>query len=125
LQSERDAVGDFFKTSSHPVRREMIRLLYERIDLSYTELLNEPKIDEGQLNFHLRAMKVLLDHSGDGRYKLNNIGKAAYHVIKDITGILGAADYLELISKFRILGVWLLMLLLFGLCMLILASHTL
>jgi hypothetical protein len=31
----------------------------------------------------------------------------------------------ELISKFRILGVWLLMLLLLGLCMLILASHTL
>jgi uncharacterized RDD family membrane protein YckC len=94
LQSERDAVGDFFKTLSHPVRREMIRLLYERIELSYTELLNELKIDEGQLNFHLRAMKVLLDHSGDGRYKLNNIGKAAYHMIKDITRILGAADYL-------------------------------
>ena len=33
--------------------------------------------------------------------------------------------YIELISKFRILGVWLLVLLLLGLCMLILASHTL
>jgi len=39
IKHERDVVGDFFTTLSHPVRREIIRLLYERVDLPYTELL--------------------------------------------------------------------------------------
>jgi regulator of RNase E activity RraA len=46
----------------------------------------------------------------------------------DSYGRFELIDYninIELISKFRILGVWLLVLLLLGLCMLILASHTL
>jgi len=94
MQPHTDMVGDFFKALSHPARREIIRLLHDRIDLSYSELLNEMKIDEGQLNFHLRAMKDLLDHRGDGRYKLSEVGKAAYHMINDITRVLDTTDYL-------------------------------
>jgi hypothetical protein len=50
---------------------------------------------------------------------------ALYLYFKDGRWLARADIDHELISKFRILGVWLLMLLLLGLCMLILASHTL
>jgi uncharacterized RDD family membrane protein YckC len=39
-------------------------------------------------------MKAFLDHSGDGRYKLSNVGKAAYLMINDTAKILDTIDYL-------------------------------
>jgi hypothetical protein len=67
--------------------------------LTYADFVDSP----------LRGLKKLL-----GLYKPIRLAKKVNWKLYD-----------ELISKFRILGVWLLVLLLFGLCMLILASHTL
>ncbi|GBC68606.1 hypothetical protein HRbin01_00289 [archaeon HR01] len=93
-KNDGDKISDLFKVLNHPVRREIIKLLHERIDLSYTELLSELKIDEGQFNFHLRTMKELVNRMEDGRYKLSQLGEAAYHIISDAVRSLGAVDHL-------------------------------
>ena len=57
------------------IRIRILSLLYDRVELSYTELLNILGIDRGLLNFHLRRMKNFLLKTANGTYVLSNYGK--------------------------------------------------
>jgi len=52
---------EFFKVLSHDVRIKIISLIYENIEMSYTEILNTLNLEEGDLNFHLRKMKSFVE----------------------------------------------------------------
>jgi len=73
---------DYFEVLSHRIRRDIIRLLYERIELSYTEILNILDISDGLLNFHLRRMSGIIKKTERGSYILTEEGKKVYRVIK-------------------------------------------
>ncbi len=52
---------DYFEIISHEIRRKILKLIYERIELSYTEILNTLEISDGPINFHLRRMRERRD----------------------------------------------------------------
>lgn len=75
---------DLLKSVSHPIRARVIELLSENIELSYSQILDNLKIDSGQLNFHLRNLGGLITKSKNGDYLLTSEGKKASIVLKEI-----------------------------------------
>lgn len=73
---------DIFKVLSHPLRRAIIKTLYDRVELSYSELLRETGIEEGLFNFHLRNMRSLIEVTEDRTYILSHKGRVAYELIR-------------------------------------------
>lgn len=83
---------ELFKALSHPIRAEIIKLLCECGELSYTEILTALKIDTGQLNFHLRNISELYIRTEEGNYTLNEAGKLCYYVIKGVKKHIGREE---------------------------------
>ena len=75
---------DYFEIIGHEIRRKILKLIYERIELSYTEILNTLEISDGLLNFHLRRMGDLIQKTEKGTYILTEQGKKIYQIIKAI-----------------------------------------
>lgn len=91
--SKEETLGeeDFYKILNHPVRRTVIRLLHDRIEMSYSELLRELALDEGQFNFHLRLVRKLTQETPDGKYTLSHAGRMAYEVMESVEGEVGSS----------------------------------
>jgi DNA-binding transcriptional ArsR family regulator len=67
------------QTLSDATRRKIVRLLREKGNLSYSELMKETKIDSsGKMNYHLKVLDDLLSTNGDGQYALTEKGEFAY-----------------------------------------------
>lgn len=86
------SVNEIFKILNHPARRTMIKLLHERIQLTYSELLRDMAMDEGQFNFHLRLVKRLTEEATDGKYTLSHPGRLAYGLLLSIEKEIGVAE---------------------------------
>jgi uncharacterized RDD family membrane protein YckC len=80
---------EFFKILSHELRIKIIRLLYEQIEMSYTEILNTLNLEEGNLNFHLRKMKDFVKINDNKTYSLSEHGKLAYTLLQNMDATLG------------------------------------
>jgi DNA-binding transcriptional ArsR family regulator len=95
-EEERLTEDDFYKILNHPARRTIIRLLHDRIELTYSELLADMKMDEGQFNFHLRLVKKLTETTPDGKYKLSRKGNLAFEMMASIESEMGTnSSFLE------------------------------
>ncbi len=88
---------EFFKVLSHEVRVKIISLLYENIEMSYTDILNTMNLEEGDLNFHLRKMKDFVERTEKKTYKLSDYGKIAYGMLQGVNARL-AKDAEEIIK---------------------------
>lgn len=73
-----------FDVLAHEIRREIISLLYNRIEMSYTELLKTLNIGDGLLNFHLKKMKDFITKTENGTYILTEKGRLAYNLIHTV-----------------------------------------
>jgi uncharacterized RDD family membrane protein YckC len=73
--------AELFEVLSHKIRRAIIQNLYEKVELSYTELLTTLKIGEGLLNFHLRKLKGFIEQTESGTYILSGNGKLAHSLM--------------------------------------------
>ena len=72
---------------SNKIRRDVIKVLAEKGELTYTDLMKEVGIeDSGTFGFHLRKMRRMLDKNDIGQYKLNDLGRKAYEIIKNLEG---------------------------------------
>lgn len=78
---------DLLKAISHPIRARVIELLSENVELSYSEILDNLKIDSGQLNFHLRNMSDLIHKGENGNYILTLEGKIARAIFRELTNL--------------------------------------
>ncbi|MCS4541198.1 MAG: RDD family protein [Euryarchaeota archaeon] len=76
-------VADIFDVLSHEIRMKIIQLLYENIEMSYSEILDALKIDSGLLNFHLRKIKRFIRPTNSGTYVLSECGKIAHEIVCD------------------------------------------
>lgn len=85
-------VNEIFKILNHPARRTMIKLLHERIQMTYSELLRDIVMDEGQFNFHLRLVKKLTEETTDGKYTLSHMGRLAYTLLLSVEKESGVAE---------------------------------
>ncbi|MCS4539676.1 MAG: RDD family protein [Thaumarchaeota archaeon] len=86
------SANDVFKILNHPARRAIIKLLHERIQMTYSELLRDLVMDEGQFNFHLRLVKKLTEETSDGKYTLSHMGRLAYSLLLSVEKESGVAE---------------------------------
>lgn len=80
---------------SHKIRRDILLILLEKKELSFSELMNILEIDTGKMSFHLRNLKLFLDQTPTGKYKLNKFGQQALRILKDIEALSTDVDFLE------------------------------
>lgn len=73
--------ADIFDIFGHEIRIEVIRLLHENIEMTYSSIRDMMKIDPGLLNFHLRKLKGFIKITEKGTYILSDYGKIAYEVL--------------------------------------------
>ncbi len=84
---------EVFKALDHQMRRDILRIIGERKEVTFTEILNESRApDSPSLSYHLRILGPFMEQR-DGKYGLTRIGKAAY------TLLLRTSDY----SRFALL----------------------
>jgi uncharacterized RDD family membrane protein YckC len=103
VSPERSRIGpseaDFFEALGHEVRRNILRFLYDQVELSYTDLLNLLQIRDGSLNFHLRKMGPLLKHTERGTYILSEYGRLAYRFMSEFDAQTGEAGLAQLYPR--------------------------
>lgn len=80
---------DVFEILGHEIRRRILRLIFERVEVSYTDILNTLRISDGLLNFHLRRMGDLLLKTENGTYILSNKGRKIYELMVQLEKIEG------------------------------------
>ncbi len=83
MSEEDDTYSTIFTALKHPIRRKILRRL-QSSPTTYTELLNELSIENGLLNYHLESVKELLTKMGDGKYTLNEFGKAGVQLLQRV-----------------------------------------
>jgi DNA-binding transcriptional ArsR family regulator len=87
-----DATSNLLKILSHPLRRRIIKCLAEQGSLSFNDLLKLINSrNHGELGFHLRAMKDLIEKKSSGEYSLTNKGLLAANLLDNISLILSGA----------------------------------
>ncbi|MBN1357762.1 RDD family protein [Candidatus Bathyarchaeota archaeon] len=89
---DQNSVSKIIAVLSHPLRREILILLSDRGECSFTDLLNVLKVDTGKLSFHLRTLSVFIEQTSTGKYKLSRTGENAVRVINDVESWAEVAD---------------------------------
>ncbi|RLE69264.1 MAG: hypothetical protein DRJ43_04235, partial [Thermoprotei archaeon] len=72
-----------FQALAHETRRRIIRLLAEEGPMQFTELMKRLGIEEtGTFGFHIKRLEELLEKVEDGGYRLSELGRLAYSVMR-------------------------------------------
>jgi uncharacterized RDD family membrane protein YckC len=87
---------------SHPLRREILLILSEKEECSFTDLTNALNVDTGKLSFHLRNLEAFLEQTSTGKYRLSKVGKNAIILIKDLEAWAIEADIVRKITSLPI-----------------------
>lgn len=87
-----DSVTKILSVISHPIRRDILNLLSEKGECTFTDLLNALQVDTGKLSFHLRSLQVFLEQTKGGKYRLSRTGENAVRVIRDVESWAEVAD---------------------------------
>ncbi|MHA1505936.1 MAG: DUF7347 domain-containing protein [Candidatus Asgardarchaeia archaeon] len=85
-----ESIYEFIGAISHPTRVNILKLLYDRERLTYSDIMNALGLDTGKLNFHLKKLKGLVDRREDGYYYLSSKGKLALSTLKAISEHMGS-----------------------------------
>jgi len=88
-------VSKLLRILSHKIRRDILSILLEKKEQSFSELMNILEIDTGKMSFHLRNMKQVIEQTTSGKYKLNKFGQKALIILKDIETLSIDVDFLE------------------------------
>jgi uncharacterized RDD family membrane protein YckC/DNA-binding transcriptional ArsR family regulator len=89
---DQERVSKILSVLSHPLRREILQLLAENEECSFTELTNSLGVDTAKLSFHLRSLSAFLEQTSTGKYTLSKIGHNAIVLIRDLESWAAQAD---------------------------------
>jgi uncharacterized RDD family membrane protein YckC/DNA-binding transcriptional ArsR family regulator len=81
---DQDNVSRILSVLSNTIRREILLILHEKGETSFTELMTTLAIDTGKLSFHMRSLAPFVEQTESGKYKLSRAGIDAVRVIKDV-----------------------------------------
>jgi uncharacterized RDD family membrane protein YckC len=95
LAHNEENVSKLLLILSHKLRRDILMLLHEKKEQSFSELMNFLEVDTGKMSFHLRNLKLFLDQTPAGKYKLNRLGQKALELTKDVEALSIDVDFLE------------------------------
>jgi uncharacterized RDD family membrane protein YckC len=85
-------VSKVLSVLSHRLRREILIILSEKGESSFTDFRNALSVDTGKLSFHIRNLSSFLEQTPTGKYKLSRAGESAVRVIKDVESWVEVAD---------------------------------
>ncbi len=72
---------EVFKALDHQIRRDILRHIGEKKDITFTETMNATGIpDSPTLSYHLKNLAPFIEQQ-EGRYHLTPIGKDAYNLL--------------------------------------------
>jgi DNA-binding transcriptional ArsR family regulator len=114
--TETDEYDRIFAALKHPVRRQILLLLEEKGEASFTEIQKAVGVnDTGLLSYHLKELGTLIEQSERGKYGLSEIGMASMALFWKVEREKRASDsairnYLErivgeIVFLFLIVGV--------------------
>ena len=92
LAADEDSVSKILSVVAHPLRRDILSMVSEKGECSFTDLLNALQIDTGKLSFHLRTLSAFLEQTPTGKYKLNRAGESALRIVRDVESWAEVAD---------------------------------
>ncbi len=95
-------VSKLFSILSNKLRRDILSLLYEKKELSFSDLMNALDIDTGKMSFHLRNLKMFLEQTPSGKYRLNSFGQNALRLIRDTEALSIEVDFKKRKSNLHI-----------------------
>jgi uncharacterized RDD family membrane protein YckC len=84
LSVDQENVSKILSVLSHRIRREILLILHEKDETTFTDLMNTLKIDTGKLSFHIRSLSPFIEQTESGKYKLSPAGTDAVRVIRDV-----------------------------------------
>jgi len=89
---DQENVSKVLSVLSHRIRREILLILNEKGESSFTDLMTTLNIDTGKLSFHIRSLSPFLQQTESGKYRLSRAGEDAVRVIRDVESWAEAAD---------------------------------
>lgn len=92
MSNSEDYYSTIFVALKHPIRRRILRMLHEK-PRSFSEMLNELKIESAHLTYHLEALGELLGKNEKGEYMLSFLGEAAISMIYQVEGMPKAVPH--------------------------------
>ncbi|MFA5365357.1 MAG: RDD family protein [Candidatus Bathyarchaeia archaeon] len=92
---DEENISKLFILLSNKIRRDVLVILSEAKEQSFSDLMNTLDVDTGTMSFHLRKLKLLLNQTPTGKYRLNKFGHNALRLIKDMEALSIEADFLE------------------------------
>jgi uncharacterized RDD family membrane protein YckC len=84
MVAEHDSVSKILAVLSHPIRREILALLNEKGECSFTDVMNSLSLDTGKLSFHMRSLAGLIEQTPSGKYQLNKMGENAFRLVIEL-----------------------------------------
>ena len=98
------SVSKLFSILSNKLRRDILSLLYEKKELSFSDLMNTLEIDTGKMSFHLRNLKIFLEQTPNGKYRLNSFGQNALRLVRDTEALSIEVGFQNQKSNLHIAG---------------------
>lgn len=92
MAEDQENVSRVLSVLAHPIRQQILRIICDKGETSFTDLMNALDIDTGKLSFHMRSLKPFLDPTKSGKYKLNRAGEDAIRIIRDVASWAGLTD---------------------------------
>lgn len=87
-----------FKSLSNQKRRDILRVVGEKQEVTFTEIKKEVSIEDSPtLSYHLNALERLLEQK-EGKYRLSDLGRDTYDLMNKINAYSMSASML---SSFR------------------------
>ena len=97
-------VSRILSALSHQIRREILLILDEKGEQSFTDLMVALDIDTGKLSFHIRGLGGLIEQTQAGKYRLTRSGQHSVGLIKDVQIWAIEADVERKASGFQLAG---------------------
>jgi len=101
--NEYDAI---FTALKHPIRRQILLLLEQKGEASFTDIQNALGIDDtGLTSYHLKELAPLVEQTARGRYRLSEVGQTSLALFrkveqkKQITGTAVRKELEKLIEE--------------------------
>lgn len=80
--NEYDAI---FAALKHPVRRQILLLLEQKSEVSFTDIQNAVGInDTGLVSYHLKELAPLVERSTRGKYRLSEVGQTSIVLFRKV-----------------------------------------
>jgi len=82
---ETNEYDEIFAALKHPIRRQILLLLEQKGEASFTDIQNAVGInDTGLMSYHLKELAPLIEQSARGKYSLSEVGRTSVELFRTV-----------------------------------------